>query len=128
MVHNKGTNCAGSFNDSLQQFETRFAEHFTNERVDNDPCENPTHQSVKFKEISVDVVSKELSQPDFRNGTGIDNINARILKDVSLADCGSITCRHNKLIPQCIPTLCIQISKCYKRSVRGKPSKFYDMT
>ncbi len=62
----------------------KLAEQFKNAMLNlTDNTEISAHHLVKSTDISVDFVVRELNHLDSRKANGFDNINARILKDVS---------------------------------------------
>ncbi len=97
-MHDTSKNIANCFNRFFSTVGAKLAEQFQNVMINpTDNTQISAHQTFKFTDISVDFVVKELKRLDSRKATGLDNINARILKDVSHVVVAP-THRYNELI------------------------------
>ncbi len=83
-MHETSQNIAYCFNRFFSTVGAKLAEQFKNVTVNlTDNTQISAHHLFKFTDMSVDFVVKELNDLDSRKATGLDNINARIINDVS---------------------------------------------
>ncbi len=89
-------NCLNRFFSTVG---AKLAEQFQNVTLNfTDNTQISAHHLFKFTDLSVDFVVKELNHLESRKATSLDNINARILKNVSHVVAAPLT-DYNELIP-----------------------------